>query len=330
MKTLRLIRMKNWLAWLAIAASATVEHTRVVADDSPIILPAWARGIESQLPDITPQLVSEVEHLREVIFSGQGTTTSGFSPEGLDAAKKLVALKGIADQALVWLYVRESAVPMDIPPGMENDPIVVEGIKHTNGTQRRNLLDSMRYDPYVAKWLLPAVRARLHWMEVEVAAKRTVQSISHAELSGTYSYLYNQGTWDDAEKIEKILVEASKAGIRIVDSENRAPLNLRQSTFRNNHDWVRRFGRPMWKYLAEDLVEANLIDKSVLSDPDPPPRAQDLPEIPAHSGGPSTKYKDSNVNQPSSEGEAMSWAVTILVIASAAILLCFLRNCIPK
>ncbi len=319
MSTSQMKPMQFWIRAMLRAYLAFFWLHSLVAAESPVPIPNWAKPIENLLPKASQELVAQVEQLCNIVAESGAETVKMMPPESIEALRKLILLREKSGYALVWLYVKEPKVTLDVPATMSNDPSVLQGITDLKGEGRGKILHAVNDDPTLARWLLPAVRARLHWMEGEIIVGRTKQSLSHKELTATYSYLYTHGTWEDVEMLERILSETSKSGINIVDPLKPPELKDREATFLENHARVLRHGRPLWKEQAELLVGAKLLDESALSDARP--QIQHAPDQKSQSRTSSQGETYPKMNQPSIESKAKSLAMVVLGIVTAVGLL---------
>jgi hypothetical protein len=111
----------HFIRWLALVLPLAAVLCSGPAAAAPIPLPDWAKPIESALPKLTPELISEVDDLCYTI-DYEYFMQPAKKEKMRNSLMRLVALGEQADQAMIWQYFK-------LTEGMQ--PMLVSRITHS-------------------------------------------------------------------------------------------------------------------------------------------------------------------------------------------------------
>jgi hypothetical protein len=220
---------------------------------APISLPNWAQQIESSVPKLSPEVISEVDEI--ITFLAQNAETfrydSKIAAQRESYRRRFVELQDQADQAMIWQY-----------------------FKATSGRYRGpGPLSSLQQNPELATWLLPIVRHRIDWLKQAIhdPEQRKYSQIvfENFEIHDLYSYLIRQGELSDIENLNLLVDESIKLKFKsefglepkISDHERlQGQLKLMQER-RNRSE---QQAEPNWQKEARRLIAEGVLNEDAL------------------------------------------------------------------
>jgi len=151
---------------------------------APVALPDWVKPIESTLPKLPPEIISEVDEIRKFSLENR---EKGYLPEVISQrllnSQRLVDLQEQAGQAMIWQYLKAT------------------GGRYMN-TQ---ILARLASDRELAAWILPIIRFRIEWLKNALndpgKAKYLQKVFSSFELFDLHDYIFQQGEFYDIENL---------------------------------------------------------------------------------------------------------------------------------
>jgi hypothetical protein len=186
---------------LRLAAVLLSGASRVAAqspgEPSVLPLPDWAKPIESILPKLPPELISEVDDLCEFVDNNYESGNPTVNAQLDSTYKRLVELQEKAGLAMIWRYLKLT----------------------DNRSSNYQLLTGLRDDRDLAAWLLPIIRFRMEWLKhapLDSQLKEYFDREQHhpyGELYQIQTYLYRQGEFSDIETLNMIADKAKRMGI---------------------------------------------------------------------------------------------------------------------
>ncbi len=232
---------------------------------APVPLPDWVKPIESTLPKVSPEVISEVD---EICYFSAMNADHRHRPE-LDAqsernARRLAELQEQADQAMIWQYLKATRDPY------RNDQTLM----------------ILKDDRDLAVWLLPVVRFRIEWLNRAIhdlnMKKYVKEFYASPELLYIQLYLYSQGEFSDIEKLNILIDESVKLGFKpCLDTSSQERVRQQIRDMREVRKWSEQVNEPRWKLSVRSLVEKGILNpdalKPILSAQNPGDRS-DRPE----------------------------------------------------
>lgn len=271
---------------------------------APIPLPNWATQIELSLPNVSPEVISEVDEI--LTFVDENQETFRYDPE-IKAKRqscrlRFVELQDQADQAMIWRYFKATSGPYRSP-----GPLI-----------------SMQQNPELATWLLPIVRHRIDWLKQAIhdpEQRSYLQTVfEYDEIHDLYSYLFKEGEISDIKNLNLLVDEAinlkfkSQFGLppKISDQERlQGQVNAMQEV-RNRSE---QQAEPIWQIDARRLIAEGVLNEDALK---PRPTAQSP-------RAPSNRPKPLGPKQPLPDRTSPSflppWMMWLFIFAVSAALL---------
>lgn len=233
--------------WLAIAVSLAAALLTSPSAGAPIPLPEWAKPIESALPKITPELISEVDdYFCTIDF--ELYIQPAIKAKIRSSLMRFVELGEQADQAMIWQYFKltEGA---GLPAGI---------LMNSHLGRDRNL----------ATWLLPVIRFRMELFLQAIRENRLPEFVGAetkqtggSGLGGIKEYLMRRGERSDIENLYLIYDEIFK-----FDQRSNHTLQSLEDCLKEMEEGRKRREQdegPYWKSEAE-----RWITKGVLTEED--------------------------------------------------------------
>jgi hypothetical protein len=229
-----------FVVWLAA-------HLGPASFASPIPLPDWAKPIESSLPKLSPEVISEVDDIYEFFFANNDRLPyPGIRDQWNSNERRLFELREQADLAMIWQY-----------------------LKATNSKYYNiEVLGRLANDRNLAARLLPVVRWRIEWLK-KASLDGSLELYYKTydpffELYDTRDYLMKQGEWSDIEGLNSVKDATSKLGIPIFDVF--APMDLYDQVDAMHvarKDSEQNDG-PFWQTRARWLIKEGVLSEDAL------------------------------------------------------------------
>lgn len=232
---------------------------------APVPLPDWVKPMESSLPRLSPEVISEVDEIRAFAIDNNGNYSPPVIAQSESNQRRYVHLREQADQAMIWQYLKATSGPY----------------KDTR------ILHQLGEDRGLAAWLLPIVRFRVEWLEQSMRdpqKRKYLENVFHSfEILDIQNYLFNQGEYSDIENLNllvenlNLLVDVSRkpkfeseagAGKKFVDP---GFLQEQVQAMQQARIQSERQNQPFWRLVASHLIERGVLDADAL---EPRPQAR--------------------------------------------------------
>jgi hypothetical protein len=209
----------------------------------PVTLPEWAKPIESSLPKISPDVISEVDEIYWYnVCNEEYRALPNRKAQYQSNEMRMVELKEQAGQAMIWQY-----------------------LKSTDHGGSPRVLSGLAKDREVAAWLMPILRFRIEWLK---------KAISDDEMKGYFEkhriaweigeieeYLFSQGEFSDIENLNIVHNEVFKRGAAY--SDRASPERIAEQI--KAMEKARKVGdQPYWQWSAQYLISEGVLTPDVL------------------------------------------------------------------
>jgi hypothetical protein len=212
---------------------------------APIALPEWAKPIEHLLPQLPPEVISEVDDLYTYWEENSETFNPAVREKYNRVAQRMVELREQVGAAMAWQYLKPLGV-----------------------SRRSNLffLNSLKYDDQLAKMMLPILRCRIGWFHQMIHDRRIKEFENdfdyQMELRAIEQYLYSHGEPSDFEALDRVFEEIMRQANQEISL--RETPEQRGEIIKMARDPARGYGTPFWHVFANHLIEQGLLDQKVL------------------------------------------------------------------
>ncbi len=233
---------------LAVVLSVLWEFLATPSPAKPVSLPDWVKPIESSLPNVTPEVISEVDDIYRSIAKNIDEALLPYRIEIIRSnVTRLVELREQADLAMIWQYLKFTM---------------------GEGPKWPLILDTIQKDRDVAAWLLPILRFRMELFQQAIGEQRLKEFFLSqkgdvdSEIGQIRSYLIYQGERSDIENLYRICEEFSKIGYNFYPYSKRLPDHLKDM------EEVRKLGdqadQPYWQSEAQSWISRGTLTNDVL------------------------------------------------------------------
>ncbi|MBP7949063.1 MAG: hypothetical protein KA004_05360 [Verrucomicrobiales bacterium] len=214
----------------------------------PVPLPDWVRPIESSLPKVTPEVISEVDDIYlSILRNTEYYELPDRTAKIRSNVTRLVVLREQADLAMIWQYLKFT---------------MGEGPKFPG------ILDVLKKDRDVAARLLPIIRFRMELFQQAIREQKLKEFFLSqkgdvgGEIGQMRSYLIHQGERADIENLYRICEEFYKIGYNFYPYSERLPDHLKEM------EEVRKLGEqadePYWLSEAQHWISFGVLTAEVL------------------------------------------------------------------
>jgi len=276
---------------------------------APVPLPDWVKPIESSLPKLPADVISEVDEI--ITFMERYAEDLNFYEPNIKSQWKSYSLRFVnlqeqADQAMIWQYLKAT------------------------GGQYTWALGRLGRDRDLAVWLLPVVRFRVEWLKIALrdpGQRRYVErALNGNEIYDIEDYFFKQGEFSDIENFTLLVDEAIKQNFKINPtltslSSFRERLQSQVKAMQEARNRSEQQAGPYWLSSASRLITEGVItaDADALK-PRPTPQSP---------GAASNRPKPLGPREPLPEVKPISdypepwevWQIWLFLIAVSAILL---------
>jgi hypothetical protein len=234
---------QSWMSFVAmLLTSVTVLGTSALA--APIPLPEWAKSIESQLPKISPEIVSEIDDLYTYWYHHAEIYTPDVRKKYNEVAFRLVELRDYIGPAMIWQYLKDDGLTRNY---------------------NQLLLMHLRDDKMIAASLLPVIRCRMVWLK-ELIQNPNFSELKkntdyHWQIGEIQSFLYAHGEDEDLKTLEQLMEEDVKHGSRVYS--NRKSLQEQARGVQESREMLEHHNKPFWFYFANHLIDQGLLSEDI-------------------------------------------------------------------
>jgi hypothetical protein len=214
------------------------------AQAAPIPLPEWAKPIESQLPKISPEIVSEIDDLYTYWYQNKEVYTPDVRKKYNEVAFRLVELRDYIGPAMIWQYLKDDGLTRNY---------------------NQLLLLSLNDDRDLAVSLLPVIRCRMVWLKQLIqnpnfsVLKKNMDY--HWQIDEIQSFLYAHGEDEDLKTLDQLMEEDVKHGSRVYS--NRKSLQEQARGIQEARAMAIHHNKPFWFYFANHLIDQGLLSEDI-------------------------------------------------------------------
>jgi hypothetical protein len=215
---------------------------------APIAVPEWVKPIEHLLPQLPPEVISEVDDIYAFQSSNQEELyRPGVKEKFYANFRRQVELREQLGLAMGWVYLKSTVDP----------------------SKNYHVLVSLRNDRALAATLLPIVRFRIEWLKQIAADERLKQYLEESryenEFADLRTYLLHQGEIPDLENFNMMIdgVQKLRGPFYETPGPNRLQTQIElmeaAKVESENND------RPYWLSVAQYLIDEGHLDATALN-----------------------------------------------------------------